>query len=135
MIGSTLRELSDMYNISERTILRWQSDYSYLLINKITQKPMSVYIVHLDEIFVRMRGTFYYLWDGIDSVSKWLFTEFTDNRTKQSARKLLRHIPPPHKIYTDDCFSYREPIRERYGVYFKQKNHVYALEKINVKIT
>ena len=27
-------------------------------------------------------------------------------------------------IYTDNCFSYWEPIRKRYGVTFKNKNHI-----------
>jgi transposase-like protein len=122
--GVSYREIEDILGMSERTVRRWFVLFGKLLLNKFKRKIILINNIHLDELFLKMRGKFYYIWSGIDATSKWIFADLTYDRTKASAKALLQNIPPPNKIYTDNCFSYWQPIRDRYGVYFKNKNHI-----------
>ena len=113
--GLTSRELADEHGVTQKTVLSWLKEYTVLLygflcklIQKLTKK------LHLDELFLRMCGAFFYLWDAICSDSRFFFWFLSPKRDIPSCKKLLEQCPFSDVIVTDGYDVYPRAIREHY---------------------
>jgi transposase-like protein len=68
--------------------------------------------LHLDELFLHMKGTFYYLWDSICAETKFACWFLSQTRRLEDADLLLKISPSPVKLVTDGAFAYLTPIRQ-----------------------
>ncbi|MBI2598372.1 MAG: DDE-type integrase/transposase/recombinase [Candidatus Diapherotrites archaeon] len=97
--GLTSRELADEHCITQKTVLRWLYEYMALLFNylcKRVQKYTSR--LHVDELFLKMLGTFYYLWDALCAETRFLFLFLSAFRDALAAQQLLEHPPRANNI-------------------------------------
>ena len=137
--GLTSRELADEHSICQPTVLRWLFEYIGLLYRFIARRvPRTTRKLHLDELFLKMRDTFYYVWDALCADSRFVFLFFSMFRDAESARQLLGQCPLTPDAVSDGAFSYPATIRERYGgtckhhqcINFEDKKHNNAMERV-----
>ncbi|WP_433706410.1 IS6 family transposase [Paraburkholderia sacchari] len=65
---------------------------------------------HLDEVFVKLRGEPYVLWQAVDECGAELDVLLQKRRDKAAAKRFFKHVlrsnPVPRKIVTDQLRSY-----------------------------
>ena len=124
--GLTSRELAEEHSVCQRSVLRWLKEYIGKLYAYLRERvPRFTKKLHLDELFLKMRGTFYYLWDGLCKETRFFVFFFSKNRDYYSCTKLLEQCPQAGIVVTDGAFSYARAVRERYG---SQAKHVQCIE-------
>ena len=130
--GLTSRELADEHDVTQKTVLAWLTEYTSLLyrflcrqIQRYTPK------LHVDELFLKMKKTFYYLWDSICSDTRFAFWNLFERRTAKSGKSLLDESPRTDLVVTDGAFTYPRIIRERYHGTARHLNCVKFEDKPN----
>lgn len=121
--GLSLREISDtlfqFYNlkISHETIRRWISKFSEAIneyTGKLTPKVSDAW--HLDEQAIKSKGKEKWLWNMIDSHTRFLIANnITDSRYISDAREVLQKSKEtakenPEFIITDGLWAYEKAI-------------------------
>lgn len=142
--GLTLRELAESFSISKNTVLAWVLFYAHLLLRfcaGFVQKYARH--LHMDELFLKMKNTFFYVWASLDRQTRWAVMHFCSRRTKQEAQNLMEKSPQPLiELITDGSFAYIKPAREQYGIgwarehyhqcaSFEDKKHNNPIERLN----
>lgn len=124
--GLTTRELGDEHDITQKTVLSWIKEYTVLLFKflcslfqKVTKK------LYVDELFLRMCGKFYYVWDAICGDTRFLFIFLGFNRNNQCGERLLELCPLTEEVTTDGFPGYPRLIRKRYH---GQARHIYCVK-------
>ena len=113
--GLTIREVADTLELSKNTVLAWLSYYSVKLSRYLLKKPKLSLRIHLDELFLKMKDTFFYVWDSICSESRFIVMFLSCTRKKLDANLLLDLSPATLNITTDGAFAYLRPIEGKYG--------------------
>jgi len=122
--GLTLREEAEFLHLSRNTILRWVHEYSILLQKFLMKKiPTFSSKLHLDELFLHMKGTFYYVWDAICAETKFACGFLSQTRRLEDADMLLGISPSPIKLVSDGAFAYITPILRRFGRQWANENY------------
>lgn len=114
------RELADHFNISKNTPWAWVKYYTLKLMDFLKFRvPQSCDYLHMDELFLKMKNTFYYLWDSVSKDTRFTFWFLAPCRTREYAKRLMKLSPTPTELLiTDGAFSYMRPIKEYYGLRF-----------------
>lgn len=120
----SMREVSDFMQISKNTAMSWIVFYTNLL-SKFLQNhvQLSCNVLHMDELFLKMDNTFYYLWDSICKDTRFAFGFLSERRTKENAKRLMRISAKPKKLITDGSFSYIMPVKEVFGISWFYRNY------------
>jgi len=71
---------------------------------------------HVDEVFVRINGTIYYLWRAVDQEGEVLEVFASKRRNRKAAlaflKRAMKRYGPPMSIVTDRLRSYRAAMKE-----------------------
>jgi len=122
---------------SDSTIYNWVVKFSEIASKEARQhKPTSIGDVWIaDELFLSIGGKRYYLWDVIDSKSRYLIaTYLSPKRGTQEAKKLMelasdRTGVVPKVVITDSLASYLDGIELAFGSDTKHiQSHPFAKE-------
>jgi len=142
--GLTTRELGESFCISKNTVLAWVFFYAHLLLRfciRFVQKYARH--LHMDELFLKMKDTFFYVWASLDRDTKWAVMHFCSRRTRAEAQALMQKSPKPLiDVITDGSFAYIEPVKQEYGsgwvhehyhrcASFEDKKHNNPIERLN----
>ncbi len=120
----SMREVSEFIQISKNTVLNWITHYTKILYKFLQNRvQMSCNVLHMDELFLRMGDTFYYLWDSICKDTRFSYWFLSERRTKDNAKCLMRISAKPKKLITDGSFSYIQPVKEVFGIPWFYKNY------------
>lgn len=122
----SLRGLSGFMRISKNTALEWLRHYSHLLFGFLKNRmPSMCDVLHMDELFLKMKDTFFYLWDSISRDTRFACWFLSEHRDAASASALMQMSPVPcDKLITDGSFSYITPVKLVYGLrFFHAKYH------------
>ena len=122
--GNSLRFLSQFLSIAKDTILGWVVEYTLLLdpyIDKFRQSFTDM--LHMDELFLKMKNTFYYVWASICRDTRFATMLLSEKRTGNYAEQLLKESPLPQEVTTDGAFAYGTVIRKRYGTWWYRHNY------------
>jgi transposase-like protein len=121
----SLRELSDFMDLSKNTPLAWLNAYSGKLLKYLKDKVQTqCNTLHMDELFLKMRGNFHYVWDSICKDTRFAFWFLAPWRTGKYAKELMKiSAYPDERLVTDGSFSYIRPVKERYGLRFYYRNY------------
>lgn len=122
--GNSLRFISQFLGVAKDTILRWVFEYAELLDAYIIKfKQSFTDMLHMDELFLKMKGTFYYVWASICRDTRFGTMILSPRRTGNYAEQLLAKSPPPLKITTDGAFAYGTVIRKHFGTWWYWHNY------------
>ena len=141
--GLTLRFLDQFMSISKDTILRWIFEYVTKLdgyIDRFKQKMTDM--LHMDELFLKERGGFDYLWASICRDTRFSVMILAPRRTEKYAMQLLNESPSPVEVTTDGAFNYMAVIRRKFGTWwyhhfyhrckdFEDKKNNNLIERLN----
>ncbi|MBI2079651.1 IS1/IS6 family transposase [Candidatus Micrarchaeota archaeon] len=122
--GISIREAAEFLEVNKSTVLRWIQEYStklYLFLNK--KVPLIAEKLHLDELFLKMRSSFCYIWDSIDYHTKFAVWFLSQSRSLEDAKLLLELSPNAKITVTDALASYKGAIRYTYSVLFYHAFH------------
>lgn len=118
--GLSLRDLNEMVaergiSVDHSTIHRWVVHFSPLLLRCFNRRKRAVTGKwHMDETYVKVRGTWMYLYRAIDSVGDMVEFWFSENRDLLSAkrfpRKALGRHGRPKRIVVDGSQTNQEAI-------------------------
>ena len=126
--GLSVRKVAEhfqqVYNlhISHMTVYRWIYDYG-----KLASKWMDKHQVstgkrwHIDEIVLKVDGEFRYLWNVLDSESRYLLaTHVSKHRGIKDARKPIKNAKKatpdrPLEVFTDGMISYPSAVVKELG--------------------
>ncbi len=116
----SLRGIAEFMRISKNTALDWLRHYSHLLYSFWkTRMPSMCDVLHMDELFLKMKGTFFYVWDSISRDTRFMSLFLSERRDSASASALMQMSPVPRdKLITDGSFSYILPVKLIYGLRF-----------------
>ncbi len=142
--GLSFRQLAESFQISKNTALEWIFHFARLVLRHLWQlKPKYARHLHLDELFLKMNGTFHYLWSSMDRETKWATNHFSQRRTRQEAQSPIQKSPQVLvDATTDGAFGYISPFNAEYGPawvhehyhraeYFEDKKHNNPIERLN----
>ncbi|MDE1864761.1 MAG: IS1/IS6 family transposase, partial [Candidatus Micrarchaeota archaeon] len=92
--GLSSRFVAHFERLSKNTVIRWIYEYSQR-ISRFTNriKPKLASKLHLDELFLKMCNTFFYIWDSICADTRFATIVFSPTRGKKSAEKLILESP------------------------------------------
>ena len=123
-IGNTLRFISQFLGIAKETVFRWFLEYARLL-DKYVERFRQNFtdMLHMDELFLKMCGTFYYVWASICRDTRFATMILSRDRTKKYAYELLNESPSPLEVTTDGAFAYGGVIRRRFGHWWYRHNY------------
>lgn len=118
--GLSLRNLEEMMaergiSVDHSTVNRWVRHYSPILLARFNLRKRAVSSKwHMDETYIKVRGTWMYLYRAIDSagdtVDFW-FSEYRDlPAAKRFLRKALANHGRPERIVIDGSQTNREAI-------------------------
>ncbi len=140
----TIRQAAETFGLSKNTVLAWIKFFARLVVRFCSQiKPKYAVHLHVDELFLKMEGTFFYLWSSLDRTTKWAAAHFSKYRTSIEAQDILQKSPIPlNDLTTDGSFAYMRPVRAEYGVAwahehyhqcagFEDKKHNNPIERLN----
>ena len=106
-------------DICHETIRHWVSRFGGLFAHQIRHNRtgfQSNWQWHLDEVFVKINGEFYYLWRAADHEGEVLESYVTKRRDKRATlcflRKTVRKHGSPTKIVTDKLRSYGAALKQ-----------------------
>jgi transposase-like protein len=118
--GLSLRDLKEMVaersiNVDHSTIHRWVVHISPLLLKCFNRRKRAVTSKwHVEETYVKVRGTWMYLYRAIDSAGDTVDFWFSENRdllaAKRFLRKALTHNGRPERIVVDGSQTNQEAI-------------------------
>jgi len=142
--GLTLRQLEESFRISKNTVLAWLCFYGRQMLRHCQKlRPRYARHLHLDELFLKMNGTFFYLWSSMDRQTKWATNHFARRRTREEAQILIQKSPQALiDATTDGAFGYLNPFKAEYGSAwvhghyhraecFEDKKHNNPIERLN----
>ncbi len=117
--GNPSRFLAEDLQLSKNTILRWVFEYVGK-ISRFTNKlvPKIIQKVNLDELFLKMRNQFFYLWDAICAESRFAFFYFSPNRGNKDAEGLIRQFKNALFMTFDGAFQYPSVLKRMFGVWW-----------------
>lgn len=122
--GISIREAAEFLEVNKSTTLRWIQEYStklYLFLNK--KVPLIVEKLHLDELFLKMRSSFCYIWDSIDYHTKFAVWFLSQSRSLEDAKLLVKLSSNAKITVTDALASYKGAIRSSYSIQFYHAFH------------
>jgi len=122
----SLREVADFMEVCKNSILDWVRHYSNLLYGFLKNRmPSMCDVLHMDELFLSMKKTFFYVWDSVCKNTRFAFWFLSERRDSASASTLMQMSPVPRdKLITDGSFSYITPVKLVYGLrFFHAKYH------------
>lgn len=124
--GMTEQDTADEVGVCWRTVERWLAKFTNVLVRLLAnKKPRVCQTLHCDELFLKMCKSFVYVWDSYVSELNWLTLVPFWWRDTEGAKRLLEHSPHALDcINTDGAFAYWQPIRETYGLGFKNTQHI-----------
>ena len=118
--GLSLRNLEEMMaergiSVDHVTIHRWTIHYAPLLLEQFNRRKRAVRRTwHVDETYVKVRGSWMYLYRAIDSHGDTVEFWFSERRNltaaKQFLRKALKRHGRPDRIVIDGSQTNREAI-------------------------
>jgi putative transposase len=118
--GLSLRDRKEMMaergiNVDHSTIHRWVVHFSPLILERFNRKKRAVTGKwHADEIYVKVRGQWMYLYRAIDSVGDTVEFWFSQHRDLLAARRFFRKAIErhgrPERIVIDGSQTNREAI-------------------------
>ncbi len=115
--GASLRTIAIYEDVSKNSILRWVFEYCKLLC-RFTFKllPTIIQKINIDELFFKMMGRFFYLWDAIDAETRFAFFYFSPTRRKKDAEKLIGQFMNALLMVFDGAFQYPAVLKKIFGV-------------------
>ncbi|MCK5334258.1 MAG: DDE-type integrase/transposase/recombinase [Candidatus Aenigmarchaeota archaeon] len=122
----SLREAADFMEVCKNTIFNWLRQYSHLLYSFLkNHTPSMCDVLHMDELFLKMKNKFFYIWDSITKDTRFASWFLSEKRDAASASALMNLSPMPmKKLITDGSFSYIMPVKLVYGLrFFHEKYH------------
>jgi len=124
--GLTEQDVADEIGVCWRTVERWLVKFTGLLARFLAnKKPKTCRRLHTDELFLKMGKSFVYVWDSLAFELNWLTLAPFGWRDNEGASRLLERSPRPlDELYSDGAFAYWQPIRDTYGIGFKNTQHV-----------
>lgn len=113
-------EIADFMGVSKNSVLAWLRQYSGLLYGFLKGTvPSMCDVLHMDELFLKMKGTFFYIWDSICKDTRFVSWFLSEKRDSASASALMNISPVPKEaLITDGSFSYMRPVNLVYGQRF-----------------
>jgi transposase-like protein len=140
--GCSSRFLSQFLHLSRNTILNWVYEYSEK-ISRFTNrfKPKVIPRIHIDELFLKMCETMFYIWDAICADTKFAFHFFSDHRGNKDAEELIKQFLGALEMVFDGAFQYPAVIKKLLGIWwyyhhthrckdFKDKKHNNIVERL-----
>ncbi|MFH1306972.1 MAG: DDE-type integrase/transposase/recombinase [Candidatus Micrarchaeota archaeon] len=123
LAGLTFRQLAQHFQISKNSCLDWVLSYADKVVRHWRKiKPGLSVKLHLDELFLHMKNTFYYIWDSISAENRFCTLHLEKRRGSREATSLIRDSPRALKIVTDGSFSYQTPVRGCFGTAWYHEN-------------
>lgn len=117
--GTTLRFLAQHLVLSKNTILRWVHEYSERIARFVNRfKPKIIPRIHIDELFLKMCGTFFYIWDAICADTRFAFFNFSQTRGKKDAEELIRQFMNALEVVFDGAFQYPAVLKKMLGIWW-----------------
>lgn len=121
--GLSFRQVSDQLQVSKNSCLDWTLSYlDYVVSYWGKVRPNISLKLHLDELFLKMKGSFYYVWDSICADSRFCTLHLEPKRSSREAEELIADSPRPFKIIADGSFAYETPVRKRFGTRWFHEN-------------
>lgn len=117
--GVSLRFLAAYLNLSKNSITNWIYEYAEMICRFVERlKPPISTKLHLDELFLKMLGQFFYLWSSISAENRFATFVFSPNRRNIEAEKLIRKSPKALSMIFDGAFQYPSVIKKLFGVWW-----------------
>jgi transposase-like protein len=132
--GLSSRTVSKIQNVSKNTVLRWIYEYATLLsvILDTFRQKMTDHL-YLDELFLKMLNSFWYVWDSICRDTRYATIVLSPKRTKKDAEKLFKRSPDPTWDVTfDGAFQYPAVIKKLRGIRWYY-NHAHRCKEFKDK--
>ncbi len=108
------------FRISYETVRAWWNRFDPIFAaeirkRRVCHRSFSLWRWHLDEVFVRINGEFYFLWRAVDHEGEVLESFVTKKRDRKAAlrflRKTMKRYGNPVGIVTDRLRSYRAAMK------------------------
>jgi len=136
--GVSLRKITDhlnqfyKINVYHTTVLRWIERYIEIMDKYVSQfKPKLGTVWHADEMMVAVDGDWFYLWNVIDSFTRFhLASVISKGRKVENARKAFQQAKKcskgdrPRCIVTDGLQSYKKAINKEFHTVKKETIHI-----------
>lgn len=115
--GVSLRFLAQLIRVSKNTILRWVLEYAGK-IARFTNRlvPRIIQQVNIDELFLKMLGTFFYLWDSVCADTRFAFHFFSPTRKNKDAETLINQFKNALFMVFDGAFQYPSVLKKMFRV-------------------
>ncbi|MFH1470602.1 MAG: DDE-type integrase/transposase/recombinase [Candidatus Micrarchaeota archaeon] len=121
--GLSLRQLADQFQVSKNSCFAWVISYLHHVIQFWGDVKPSISVkLHLDELFLHMQNTFYYIWDSISAENRFCTLHLEPRRGSAEAEELIVDSPRPLKIVADGAFPYMTPVRKCFGTQWFHEN-------------
>jgi transposase-like protein len=122
--GLSSRDVAEHKEISKNTVLGWVLEFADKLDRYIQKFRQNITThLHMNELFLKMLNTFYYVWDSICRDTRMISIVFAPRRTAKYANQLLDQSPKPMEITTDGAWQYKILVRKRYGTWWYHHNY------------
>lgn len=129
-IQDTLRQFRKI-SVHHTTIMRWIHDYMEKINNYVSAfEPKVGGLWHADEQIVKVKGNIKYVWNCLDSRTRFLLaSQITADRTILHAQKLFRNAKKSgrrsaRKVITDGCQVYDRAVRHEFATNQNRKPHI-----------
>jgi len=130
-ISQHLKQFHEL-NVSYVSIFRWIKRYIDIMDEYVSQfKPKLGTVWHTDEMMVDINGDWYYLWNTIDSFTRFhLASVISKERKIKDARKAFQyakkrsHGDRPRCIITDGLQTYKKAINKEFHTVKKETIHI-----------
>ncbi len=121
----SIREVAEDYCMDKKTVLRWMKEYVLLLLKFLMERTLKhCNTLHMDELFIRMGKSYYYLFDSLDKQSRFAVLYLSSFRDAEHAFKLVKLSPLANEIITDELVSYHKALLKYFssnpGEYFRR---------------
>ena len=124
MMGLSLRDVHDFFSVSKNSVYRWFLEYGKLILGYVGNiKPFRTERLHMDEMFIHMSNTFFYVWASICREYRFTTAFLSDDRTKKNAKTLIKESPPALNMTTDGAFAYGSVIKEVKGLHYYHNHY------------
>lgn len=144
--GLSVRKVAEHFqqvhnlNVSHMTVYRWIEQYSRLASEWMDKQQIQTSERwHIDETYVKVDGKFRFLWNVLDSESRFLLaTHVSANRSLQNTRtpiKKAKKVTPdrPLEVFTDGMLAYPKAIMKELGCRRKGINKGWWNPQVRVK--
>lgn len=116
--GLTLREIATELHKpkSHVTIWNWITKYAQTIYRFTrNRQPNRCFQLHVDELFLRMKKRFYYLFDSIDAITRFAVFNLETSRNFYDSKRLFEQSPKPEYIVSDGLLSCQQYLRKAYS--------------------